>query len=376
MDRLEDYLLPENLLKKRDDLIQEIDGFQILETKLSESKYGTIDMEKMLTNEVGIDAVIDDGGISGQPLTIDEIMELESRNYPNIGYEFDDISKDEIEEERLLSELGFKDWVGGIEDEEHFVDHEEYHFDPDWFKENRLKGEGDTEAVTFEFEEIDPRFKGKTSSIEYYLKSEEDEIHLSKDREKNSSGELSIIPDYLLNDPEIVGYPDRVTQSQIYEWVNSKIKYPASIKDLGCGRADINGYLDWRNDDRPDYIGIESNPNLCEVGRKKYPSINIINADFNDVSIPTDFTICIGTLNDDHGFDKWEFFNKTLNHALNNTKTAIIFVLQADCYGNEGHLDYPLGRMVSELGSGLRFEIDNSFMEDIYCLTVHIGGFN
>lgn len=303
MTRLEDYLrsetdpiLPTNLIERKEEFVQEID------------------------------AIVDDGGISGQSFSIDEIMELESRNHPNLGYEF-------------------------LEDDEHYVDHEEeYHFNPNWFDESRLLFETDN----------------STSSVEYdfSFKSEPDTF-----------------PEYLLNDPEIVGYPDEETQEEIYEWVNSKLpKHHFSIKDLGCGRGDFfrvlmrhNGY----SDDRIgiDYFGIDNNPNLIRVGQQKYPELKLIYSDFNDVSIQTDYTICIGTLNDDHNLDKWEFFNKTLNHTLNNTKTAIIFVLQADCYGEPGHLDYPIHELIEKLPSGTRFEIDNSKFEDIYCLTVHIGQF-
>lgn len=338
MTKLEDYLLPPNLIKKREEFVQEID------------------------------VIIDDGGISGQMISLDEVMELESKNYPNaeinegvrfrdwvlntevddipdlknVGYEFDSVSKDEIEEERLMSELGFKDWVQGLEDEEHYVDHEE-----PW---------------------------NQIASV------------MGRQVAKNLNEEIlgNKLPDYLLNDLEIVGYPDEETQREIYDWVRQKIldlEYSKfnqvlefSIKDLGCGRGDF--YSIFKNSNyQIDYIGIDSNPYVIQVGQQKYPGIKLINSDFNDVSIQTEYTICIGTLNDDHGFDKWEDFNKTLNHALNNTKTAIIFVLQADCYGEPGHLDYPIYKLIRRLPQGLRFEIDNSRFEDIYMLTVHIGQF-
>jgi hypothetical protein len=185
------------------------------------------------------------------------------------------------------------------------------------------------------------------------------------------------LPDYLLNDPEIVGYPDEEFQNEIYQWVESKLPRfdrIISIKDLGAGRGDFYGYIE-KGEIEFDYIGIDSNPNLIQVGQQKYPGIKLICNDFNDVSIQTDYTICIGTLNDDHGLNKWEVFNKTLNHALNNTKTAILFVLQANCYGEQGHLDYPISEVVNELGTFIRYEIDNSKIEDIYLLTVHIGGY-
>lgn len=352
MNRLEDFLLPPNLIERKEGFDQEID------------------------------AIVDDGGISGQPLSLNEIMELESDIYPNSkineGVRFQDwvLNSDEVIPD-LFPKLEIDDDGAGFsvvldpnsyhEDEEHYVDHEEYHFDPVWFKENRMKGEGENANVTFEY---DFSLNTEVGDEEYHLKSEPDTF-----------------PDYLLNDPEIVGYPDRVTQHQIYDWVKAKLPYNYfSIKDLGCGRGDFGNWLDVSfehpSDNDPDqspeinYIGIDNNPNLIQVGQKKYPELKLINSDFNDVSIQTDFTVCIGTLNDEHDLDKWMMFNKTLNHALNNTKTAILFVLQANCYGIEGHLDYPLHELVQNLSEGIRFEIDYSKLEDIYLLTVHIGGYN
>lgn len=292
IEKLEDYLildteplLPSNLLKKREEFIQEID------------------------------AIIDDGGISEQSDPLEYLDRLEKVDH----------------QETLKWLMDEKDIS---EDEEHYVDYDEL------------------------------------------------EIQLSKDRERNSSGDFSIIPAYLLNDPEIVGFPDEEMQEEIYKWVEKDLpKHNFSIKDLGAGRCDFYGRLRHRegyHDERTgvDYFGIESNPNLCEVARQKYPTVNVINNKFQDVSIPTDYTVCIGTLNDDHGEDKWEYFNNTLTGCLSDTKTAVIFVLAADFEGKYGYLDYPIHELVQRLDKNLRWEIDYSLYEDIYKLTVHIGGYN
>lgn len=257
-----------------------------------------------------------------------------------IGEEIDVISKDDIVEQHYLAELGFEDWVKNLpEDEEHYVDHE-------------------------------------------HLEEREELLsEIMRDDEKTGMYQKPI-PDYLLNDPEIVGFPDEEMQEEIYKWVEEDLpKHHFSIKDLGSGRSDFYGRLLYRegyHDERTgvDYFGIESNPNLCEVSRQKYPKVNVINNRFQDVSIPTDYTVCIGTLNDDHGEDKWEYFNNTLTGCLSDTKIAVIFVLAADFEGKEGYLDYPIHELVQRLDKNLRWKIDYSLYEDIYKLTVHIGGYN
>lgn len=204
--------------------------------------------------------------------------------------------------------------------------------------------------------------------------------------ESNVSGILSYVseglPDYLINDPEIVGYPNLEFQEQIYNWVKGSLPtWGYTIKDLGCGRGDFFGHISKRESWEEKfkdihYFGIELNPNLCAVAKQKYPEINVLNNDYFDTDIQTDYTVCIGTLGDNLGQDKWYNFNKTLNWAINNTKIAVIFILQKDCYGNDAFFDYPFGELFENLDPNLKFNLDYSEMEDIYKLTVHIGGFN
>ncbi len=183
------------------------------------------------------------------------------------------------------------------------------------------------------------------------------------------------LPTYLLSDPEIVGYPNLEFQEQIYDWVKGSLPTQGySVKDLGCGRGDFFGKL--QDHLNVDYIGIELNPNLCNVGKQKYPEINILNNDYFEVDIKTDYTVCIGTLGDNLGQNKWENFNKTLNWAISNTKIAVIFILQRDCYQNPAYFDYPFKELFENIDPNVKFVLDYSEMEDIYKLTVHIDGFN
>lgn len=188
----------------------------------------------------------------------------------------------------------------------------------------------------------------------------------------------SEIPEYLLNDPEVVGYPDNEMQSQIYDWVLGGIASRSSIKDYGCGRGDFYGYIEkyGYSHHHITYIGYDINPNIINVGRVKYPQCQFWLNDFQNVTAESDYTICIGTLNDNHGQDKWEYFNRTLNNALVNTKVAIIFVLSRNFDNNPNFLDYPFEELFQHLDKNLRFEIDYTKFEDIYKLTVHIGGYN
>lgn len=182
------------------------------------------------------------------------------------------------------------------------------------------------------------------------------------------------LPEYLINDPEVVGYPDLEMQDYIYDWVINDLPFGGyTVKDLGAGRGDFFSKI---NSDVVKYVGFETKESLVIAGRNKYEGIELIHGDFFNSYLVTDYTICIGTLNEDIGKDKWEYFNITLNHAINSTKIAVIFILASNMDGTDGYLDYPFKELLYNLPEGIRFNIDYTRLEDIYKLTVHIGGYN
>ena len=97
-------------------------------------------------------------------------------------------------------------------------------------------------------------------------------------------------PDYLVNDPEIVGYPDEDFQEEIYNLISDRLpKFNFTVKDLGAGRCDFYAHLmkdDYAGERKTgiDYFGIDSNPYSCQVAKKKYPKVQIINNDFLDIN--------------------------------------------------------------------------------------------
>lgn len=203
---------------------------------------------------------------------------------------------------------------------------------------------------------------------------------LKKDEEVVPTTTKEILPNYLINDPQVVGYPDLGMQEEIYNWVKESLPiHNYSIKDFGCGRGDIYPIL-LKNlfDDSVgiQYFGIDSRKSMIESGTTKYPGIQLIYDDFLEIDLQTDYTICIGTLNDRHIYDKWNYFNKTLNHALSNTNSAIIFVLSASNDGFEESLEYPLSELFENLSSDFPIKVDYTKFKDIYKLTVYIDSFN
>lgn len=206
-----------------------------------------------------------------------------------------------------------------------------------------------------------------------YLPESEEELYRRLNEEhQNKITETILLPDYLVNDSEIVGFPDKEMQYDIYNWVKSKILTGGSIKDLGCGRGDFYSVIKELNE----YFGIDSNINLINVGKQKYPEINLIHNNFLNIDLVSDYSICIGTLNDVHGDDKWAMFMKVLSYCLQTTNIASIFVLSRNMEGYDQYLDYPFTELFNYLPIDRRFEIDYHRYEDIYLLTVYTEMWN
>jgi len=202
-------------------------------------------------------------------------------------------------------------------------------------------------------------------------------------------------PDYLINDPQVVGYPDEDMQQQIYRWIGREISTDTIsgrdqdskiiLRDFGAGRGDFMPvFFQSVGKRRGEYIGIETNPNLCSVAQHKYDGINILNESYFENDMVSDYTVVIGTLNesmtsvDDPAIyaKKWDLFNRTLTHAMRTTRKKIIFVLARNMDGHDEFLDYPLHELFVNIDPNIRLTLDYSEFQDIYKLTVHIGSFN
>ena len=187
-----------------------------------------------------------------------------------------------------------------------------------------------------------------------------------------------IFPDYFLTDPEIVGYDDVEFQQAIYQWASSSVRMAgSSIKDLGCGRGDFKSVIDsnfsfWPNPNP--YIGIDFNPLMVDAAKKKYEGIDARHGDWLTLTDQTDYTFCIGSLNDDNGKDKWEVFTNALFHALGNTTNQVIFIFNVG-ESAEGSFSFELDKLMTILPAGYPFQIDCSRFEGICKLIVYCKKF-
>ena len=92
-------------------------------------------------------------------------------------------------------------------------------------------------------------------------------------------------PDYLFTSPEIVGWFSNVEQEVIFDALLMFFTPNQSILDVGCGRADLFGFLSKLfqlqegMESVLNYKGIDINPNMIKIAQDKYPGVNVETAD-------------------------------------------------------------------------------------------------
>ncbi len=178
------------------------------------------------------------------------------------------------------------------------------------------------------------------------------------------------IPDYIKTDPEMVGYPDVEMQDQIYGWALSEVNTNGkTILDVGAGRGDIFRHID----NCKEYIGFEINEILCKAVGGKHDRFTLFNADYLNVELThsVDIALLIGTLNSINAPDKWNAFNLFFNKMYNECTECCIFIL--NCKSDDESLnDFPFNELFINVlsNSKIPFNIDYSYFEDIYKLTI------
>jgi len=182
------------------------------------------------------------------------------------------------------------------------------------------------------------------------------------------------ISNYMLRDPQFVGYPSSEIQETIYEAVITDIKVGATILDVGCGRGDFGYYATMQ----PRlYIGFDQNDLMIKIGNKKYPDLDISTHQLKEYSSNPDNIkhqynniVSILALDVDYGglSDPSKYLIDHINQLL---------LLNGDLYtiiipntNNDIQLQYNLGDLISylnteQLNKGIKYAIDASFDVEI-----------
>lgn len=214
----------------------------------------------------------------------------------------------------------------------------------------------------------------------------------SLEKIEESVPENQLLPDYLLTDPEVVGYPDLEMQENIYEYALMGVLplvldpvSPIAVVDIGAGRGDLRAYLERRYNGSLvglDYFGYELNFIHVTAAKQKY-GIEILVSDFANIEYNfKGWGFCIGSLNDDYGLfppdsprEKFEYFRKLLDSCLRNISDGTVFILLNETDENQPNLiPFPISEMVEFLDSeytDVAYNLDYSRFQGIYKLIIY-----
>ena len=139
-----------------------------------------------------------------------------------------------------------------------------------------------------------------------------------------------IDPDYLINAPEIVGWSTTEEQTLLFAMLASFYKPDNSILDVGCGRADLLGFLSEQFPAAPiNYKGIDYNPNILNIASQKYPGVAVEAVDLLSIDSGADYDWVMGSglfnLNDNS--DMSEYTQQCIDKMYEKSKIGVTFNL-------------------------------------------------
>ena len=139
-----------------------------------------------------------------------------------------------------------------------------------------------------------------------------------------------IDPNYLFNAPEIVGWASEEEQTLLFAMLSSFYRPENSILDVGCGRADLLGFLQHHFPAAPiEYKGIDYNPNILNIATQKYPGVVVEAADLLSLDEGADYDWVVGSglfnLNDNSNMS--EYTQECIDKMYEKSKIGVAFNL-------------------------------------------------
>ena len=183
---------------------------------------------------------------------------------------------------------------------------------------------------------------------------------------------------YMKHSPFVVGYGSTAEQQFMFE--NLLIGFDSernSILDIGCGRADLYGFLQTKNKIITSYQGIDHNPLMADIAKNKY-NIDIKSNTFETADLPkADWVVASGFFTprrcetEDKDLEKlFEDIDKMYNLA----NTCISFNLLSPI-GNKietGFFYVHPGLIMDMLIEKYQYvTVRNNYTNDVYTVTIY-----
>ena len=145
--------------------------------------------------------------------------------------------------------------------------------------------------------------------------------------------------EYLFTESKINGWPSVLEQELLFYGLLWLYNPTQSILDVGCGRADLYGYLRtiYPNNEI-NYIGIDSNANILQIAERKYPILqkhlinsDILSYDSEFINYDHDWVFASGIFNIREHPDQIEYTKLVIDKMMELAKVGVAFnLLTAD----------------------------------------------
>jgi len=175
------------------------------------------------------------------------------------------------------------------------------------------------------------------ASLEDFKILENEENKAIEEPKKEVASELANLDDfsedYLLNAPEIAGWMSTNEQELLFSALLLFYSPSYSVLDVGCGRADLYGYLRrfFPEQDDINYTGIDFNANMISVAERKYPVL-LNKLSGNDILTATtlnqhDWVFGSGLFNLNDHPDMFEYGKTVIDKMYENATIGVAFNL-------------------------------------------------
>ena len=141
--------------------------------------------------------------------------------------------------------------------------------------------------------------------------------------------------EYLFTDPKINGWPSVLEQELLFYGLLWLYNPAQSILDVGCGRADLYGFLRaMYPNNNIDYIGIDSNSNIIQIAERKYPILqkrlinsDILSYDSEFINYKHDWVFASGIFNTQEHSDQIEYTKLVIDKMVELANVGVAFNL-------------------------------------------------
>lgn len=194
-------------------------------------------------------------------------------------------------------------------------------------------------------------------------------------------------PEYMLSDTMMVGYESADEQAAVYGFASQGIfnAQTKTVLDVGCGRGDFGEYIHKLINPTIEYVGVDLNPVLINVGKVKYqetPQFQLENRFFSPYALDEtrkydvvfhihDLTLNYGVFQNERPNAKYEILEQYIYQSLKICNQACVFILMNDNAITDqlNHFSFtPVSQILFD--AGVRFAIDQTEFPNMFKLII------